>query len=116
MTNLLENAVKYSPDGGRIWVALRHDADQVQLTVRDEGIGLPDGASETIFRPFGRAANASEHNLPGMGLGLYICRSIIERHGGQITATSEGEERGTTLSIELPVQIPDAQALQYSPA
>jgi PAS domain S-box-containing protein len=116
MTNLLENAVKYSPDGGRIWVALRHDADHVQLTVRDEGIGLPEEATETIFRPFGRAANASEHNLPGMGLGLYICRSIIERHGGQITASSEGERRGTTLSVELPVRIPDAPTPAHLPA
>jgi PAS domain S-box-containing protein len=104
LTNLLDNAVKYSPDGSQIWVTLRRDTDRFLLTVRDKGIGLPDGAAETIFRPFGRAANASEHNLPGMGLGLYICRSIIERHGGRISASSEGEGQGTTLTVELPVQ------------
>ena len=110
LTNMLENAIKYSPDGGTVWVTLRRDADRVRLTVRDEGIGLPEGADETIFRPFGRAANASERNLPGMGLGLHICRSIVERHGGQITATSAGEGRGTTFTIELPVRMTVALA------
>ncbi|HZO26030.1 MAG TPA: ATP-binding protein, partial [Chloroflexota bacterium] len=59
-------------------------------------------AAESIFRPFGRAPNASARNLPGMGLGLYICQNIVERHGGQVTARSPGEGLGTTFEITLP--------------
>ena len=74
----------------------------VAVAVRDAGIGLPPGAEEAIFAPFGRAANAAASNLPGMGLGLYICRSIVERHGGWIRAASAGAGRGTTVTFWLP--------------
>lgn len=102
LTNLLENAVKYSPDGGTVRVTLSRAADEMLLSVQDHGIGLPDDAAESIFRPFGRAPNAARHNLPGMGLGLYICQNIVERHGGRIVAHSDGEGHGTTLEIALP--------------
>ena len=103
LMNLLDNAMKYSPDGGAITVTVRAEAGGVVTRVRDEGIGVPAGAAETIFAPFGRAANAVAGSLPGMGLGLYICHNIIERHGGWIRAESDGEERGTTFSFWLPV-------------
>ena len=100
LVNLLANAVKYSPDGGAIAVALRHEDAGALILVRDKGIGLPPGAAETIFTPFDRGANA--RGIPGMGLGLSICRSIVERHGGRIWAESGGEGCGTTLSVWLP--------------
>ena len=81
---------------------MQTEAGGVLTRVRDEGIGLPTGAAETIFAPFGRAANAVAGSLPGMGLGLYICHNIIERHGGWIRAESDGEGRGTTFSFWLP--------------
>ena len=84
LSNLLENAIKYSPDGGPVRVELGRTEDEIVLAIRDDGIGLPPDAAETIFQPFGRAPNAAEQNLPGMGLGLYICRNIVERHGGTI--------------------------------
>ena len=62
----------------------------------------PAGAAEAIFEPFGRAPNAAERHIPGMGLGLYICREIAELHGGRIWAESAGEDRGTTFAIWLP--------------
>jgi PAS domain S-box-containing protein len=102
LINLLDNAVKYSPAGGEVAVTARAGADGVAVAVRDEGIGLPPEALTTIFEPFGRAANAAASNLPGMGLGLYICRNIIERHGGHIRAESAGEGRGTTVTFWLP--------------
>lgn len=74
--------------------------------MRDEGIGLPADAAETIFRPFGRAPNASSRNLPGMGLGLYICRNIVERHGGTVAVASPGEGFGTTFELALPCPSP----------
>jgi signal transduction histidine kinase len=70
--------------------------------VADEGIGLPDDSGDEIFEPFGRAANAVDRALPGMGLGLYICRSIVERHGGRLWAESPGEDQGTTVRLTLP--------------
>ena len=105
LTNLLDNAVKYSPSGGDVRVSLRQDNGAAVLAVRDEGIGLPPGATDAIFQPFGRATNAARQNLPGMGLGLYICRDIVERHGGRIWAESGGEGRGTTMYVRLPREV-----------
>jgi signal transduction histidine kinase len=102
LTNLLDNAMKYSPDDGTVAVTVRAEGEGVVTEVRDNGIGLPPGAAETIFTPFGRAANAVVGSLPGMGLGLYICRNILERHGGWIRAESDGEGCGTAVSFWLP--------------
>ena len=99
LTNLVENAAKYSPDGGEIRVEPRQAGETLALTVEDEGIGLPPDAAEAIFTPFGRAYNAARQNLPGMGLGLYVCRSIVERHGGRIVARGPGEGRGTRVEL-----------------
>jgi PAS domain S-box-containing protein len=103
LINLFDNALKYSPHGGCIEVRLRPDDSGASIAVRDEGIGLPPGAEETIFEPFGRAANTSA--IPGMGLGLFICRNIIEQHGGRIWAESAGEGHGTTISLWLPGEV-----------
>ncbi len=72
------------------------------VVVEDSGIGLPPGAEESIFQPFGRAPNAAERQIPGMGLGLHIARGIVERHGGRIWAESAGEETGATFHLWLP--------------
>jgi signal transduction histidine kinase len=85
-------------------VAVDQDPDGVRVSVADEGIGLPAGALESIFDPFGRAANATESGIPGLGLGLHIVRSFVERHGGRIWAESAGEGRGTTVSFWLPCE------------
>jgi PAS domain S-box-containing protein len=110
LTNLLDNALKYSPAGGAVAVAVRAEGAGAAVAVRDGGIGLPSGAAEAIFAPFGRAANAAASRLPGMGLGLFICRSIVERHGGWIAAESAGEGRGTTVTFWLPTTGPSAAA------
>jgi signal transduction histidine kinase len=102
LTNLLENAAKYSPDGGAITLTVRPDGDGVAIAVRDEGIGLPPGAAERIFEAFGRATNALERSLPGLGLGLHICHDIVERHGGRMWAESPGEGQGTIVGFWLP--------------
>jgi signal transduction histidine kinase len=87
-------------------VTVRAEAAGIAVAVRDTGIGLPPGAEEAIFAPFGRATNAAASQLPGLGLGLYICRSIVERHGGWIRAASAGEGRGTTITFWLPTDGP----------
>lgn len=100
--NLIENALKYSPTGGTVQVRIEPEADGVLVRVIDDGIGLPSGAAETIFSPFERAANAAERGIPGLGLGLYIGRSFVERHGGRIWAESAGEDQGTMVAFWLP--------------
>jgi signal transduction histidine kinase len=102
LDNLLSNAVKYSPDGGEICVNVDQDGDGVRVTVSDHGIGLPAGQTESIFEPFGRASNAAAEQIPGLGLGLSICRELVEAHGGRVWATSAGEHQGTTLGLWLP--------------
>jgi signal transduction histidine kinase len=102
VTNLLSNAVKYSPAGGTVRLSLVGGEGGALVRVTDSGIGLPTGSLEAIFQPFGRATNATKRSLPGMGLGLYICRTLVERHGGRIWATSGGEDRGTTFGFWLP--------------
>jgi signal transduction histidine kinase len=102
LSNVLENAVKYTPGGGTIRIAVRIGESAARVTVTDRGIGLPLEALESIFEPFGRAANATRSNLPGLGLGLFICRNIVERHGGRIWAESRGEGHGTTMTVWLP--------------
>jgi signal transduction histidine kinase len=102
LINLIENALKYSPAGGTVRVTVEPDAGGVRVSVIDDGIGLPLGAAEDIFSPFERAANASERGIPGIGLGLYIGRSFVERHGGRIWAESAGEDQGTAVTFWLP--------------
>lgn len=100
--NLLDNAFKYAPAGGAVRVSLRCADGAAVLHVQDQGIGLPPGSEESIFQPFGRAPNAAAANIPGMGLGLYICRQIAEAHGGSLHAESPGPGQGTTFVLKLP--------------
>jgi signal transduction histidine kinase len=102
LDNLLSNAVKYTPVGGEICVHLEAADGGLVLTVTDTGIGLTPGAHDRIFEPFGRAANATRQGLPGMGLGLHICRQIAEAHGGRMWAESDGEGLGMSVGMWLP--------------
>jgi PAS domain S-box-containing protein len=116
LTNLLENAVKYSPEGADLRVRLQPKARGVLLEVQDHGIGLPKDAAERIFEPFSRAANAEQQQITGMGLGLYICRNIVEQHHGRIWARSNGEGTGTTMSVWLPELTPSSSSSSSSSA
>jgi signal transduction histidine kinase len=102
VSNLLDNAVKYSPDGAEVRVRLDRQGEGALLEVQDAGIGLAPETLESIFTPFGRAPNAAAANIPGLGLGLYLARRIAEQHGGKLWAESEGEGRGTLMSLWLP--------------
>ena len=100
--NLLRNAIKYSPGGGRVDVRVRAAHDRVNVAVRDRGIGLRPEEAEHVFEQFYRAAAA--RRLEGSGLGLYICQAIIAAHGGHICATSPGPGKGTTFSFDMPLK------------
>lgn len=83
-------------------VARHRRPDAVIVSVHDDGIGIPPAELPEIFEPFKRAANATKRQLPGLGLGLHICRQIVERHGGRIWAESGGDHSGTTFYVSLP--------------
>ncbi|RKH15907.1 PAS domain S-box protein [Corallococcus sp. CA047B] len=99
--NLLENALKYSPDGGTIRVRLTVNEDVTVLSVNDPGIGIPEDQQQQLFDRYFRARNASTRSYGGLGLGLYISRDIVERHGGRIWVESESG-RGSTFFVALP--------------
>jgi len=107
-TNLVDNAHKYSPNGGMVALRIERHDDGVLASVHDDGIGIPPSELVEIFEPFKRAANATKRQLPGLGLGLHICRQIVERHGGRIWAESGGAHPGTTFYVRLPTTAPAA--------
>jgi len=99
--NLLENAVKYSPDGSEIFVDVQEHGEQIVTSVCDRGIGIPNDELSQVFERFHRGRQVSSTNYGGLGLGLYIARQIVERHGGAIWVESK-EGSGTTFSFSLP--------------
>jgi signal transduction histidine kinase len=86
--NLVENAVKYSPNGGRVTVEVAQKDGEARLTVSDEGVGIPADELGLIFERFQRGSRANDRRFAGMGVGLYLCKSIVEEHGGRIWAES----------------------------
>lgn len=103
VANLLENAIKYSPVNPAIVVdLLTPDMDTVVLRVHDNGIGIARSELKRIFKRFYRVASRRMEGVKGTGLGLFIVRSIVRRHGGEIFAESEGEGRGSTFTVRLP--------------
>jgi signal transduction histidine kinase len=110
MYNLLSNAVKFTPDGGEVRVSagvVGGDQENLgersmEISVADSGIGIQKGNLERIFEPFEQVDNAMSRKYQGTGLGLSLCRSLVELHGGRIWAESEGEGKGSTFRFILP--------------
>ncbi len=102
LSNLLDNAVKYSPDGGRIDVIVAQEADSLRFTVRDEGLGIPPGEQDRIFEKFYRLDAGMSRGVGGSGLGLYICRELVRGMNGRIWVASE-PGAGSSFSFELPL-------------
>jgi signal transduction histidine kinase len=101
--NLVSNAIKFTPEGGEVRVSVTPVNGVVRLEVADTGIGIASGEQERLFERFFRASTASEHQIPGTGLGLYITRAIVEAHGGSIAVRSDPGE-GTSFCVELPAR------------
>jgi PAS domain S-box-containing protein len=109
--NLLENAVKYSPDGSDITVTVEDKGDSFVTAVCDRGIGIPVDELAQVFERFHRGRHVSSTNYGGLGLGLYITKQIIERHGGTIWVDSK-EGQGTTFYFSLPAEDPKVAEVQ----
>jgi signal transduction histidine kinase len=105
LTNLVSNALKYSPEGGEVRVGVRRDDGEAALTVSDQGIGIPPAERATLFEPFARGA-AARRIAEGTGLGLSIAATIVARHGGTIACESEVGV-GSTFTVRLPLTPPD---------
>ncbi|HEP6429365.1 response regulator [Burkholderia cenocepacia] len=101
--NLLDNASKFSPHGGRIDVGARIEGPSVAISVVDRGVGIAPGALETIFDLFEQEDAPGRSPSGGFGLGLAICRSFVELHGGRIVAESDGPGHGATFTVWLPI-------------
>ncbi|NTX06565.1 PAS domain S-box protein [Myxococcus sp. CA040A] len=102
ISNLVENAFKYSPDGGVIQVTLETHGELALLSVKDPGIGIPEDQQRMLFERYFRARNVSSRSYGGLGLGLYISRDIVERHGGRIWVESQVGQ-GSTFHVALPL-------------
>lgn len=101
--NLVNNAIKYTPDGGQISVIAQHYEKQVLLEVEDNGLGIPPAAMPFVFDKFFRVKDADRSEIEGTGLGLAICKSIIEKYGGRIWVQSQ-HHQGSTFAFTLPVE------------
>jgi signal transduction histidine kinase len=101
ITNLVENAIKYSPDGGPITVRVR-GGDVITVSVADRGVGVTSEQAEHLFERFYRVDGSLARATKGVGLGLFICRSLVEAHGGRIWVESQ-PGAGSTFSFTLPV-------------
>jgi PAS domain S-box-containing protein len=103
LVNLVDNAVKYSPDGGRVALRVSSQEGMCRIEVADEGLGIPDSERERIFEKFYRLDPQQTQGVGGSGLGLYICRELVERMDGRLTVDSE-VGKGSRFAVELPAR------------
>src|SRR5262249_7812392 len=107
LANLVSNAIKFTPSGGRVEVALDSGRDSVVLEVSDTGVGIPDDERAQLFERFFRSQAALARRVPGTGLGLYISKAIVDAHEGQIAIRSM-VGKGTVVLVALPAGTPVA--------
>ena len=102
LTNLLNNAAKYTPAGGRIWLSAERTRDEVVITVRDTGAGIPSTMLSKVFDLFTQVDRTYDRAHGGLGIGLTLARRLVEMHRGRIQARSEGPDRGSSFVVTLP--------------
>jgi len=100
--NLLDNAIKYTEDGGRVWLRARAEADEVVIVVEDSGVGIDPALLPQVFDLFIQADRSLERKQGGLGLGLTLVRRLVEMHGGRVEAASAGPGFGSAFTIRLP--------------
>src|ERR1700723_2328896 len=103
--NLLTNAIKFTPKGGQVQVLLQRVNSHLELSVSDTGVGIPANYLPPVFDRFSQKNSSTTRAFGGLGLGLAICKQLVELHGGSIRAASLGEGRGATFSVQLPLSI-----------
>jgi two-component system phosphate regulon sensor histidine kinase PhoR len=103
LVNLVDNAVKYSPGGGHVELRVRNGDGSCVIDVVDQGLGIPPAERERIFEKFYRLDPQQTHGVGGSGLGLYICRELVERMDGRLSVESE-PGKGSRFTLELPAR------------
>lgn len=103
LSNLLNNAAKYTKEGGRIWFIAERQENEVVVTVKDTGIGIPAEMLERIFELFAQIDRPMERGYTGLGIGLTLVKSLVEMHGGRIDVRSEGPDQGSQFCVRLPL-------------
>ena len=109
ITNLLDNAIKFSPDGGQIRVSARAGDERIVIAMSDDGIGIPPDKLARVFERFYQVDSRLKRSRGGMGIGLALCHKIVEAHHGQIWAESAGEGHGSTFCLALPAVAAQAE-------
>jgi signal transduction histidine kinase/ActR/RegA family two-component response regulator len=117
VSNLLNNAAKYTPHGGRIALSTRREGDRVVISVADTGIGIAREALPEVFEMFTQVGRTRDRSQGGLGIGLALVRRLVDLHGGRVTAVSPGPGEGSTFTVRLPLaEEPQTQALAPAPA
>ena len=121
VSNLLNNAAKYTPAGGSIKLCARQEGEMGVIQVRDNGIGIPAQHLEHVFEMFSQVNRSTEGSRGGLGIGLALVRSLVELHGGTVSAKSEGAGKGSTFTVKLPLAagqsrgVPSERAAPHRP-
>jgi signal transduction histidine kinase/CheY-like chemotaxis protein len=110
--NLLNNAAKYTDDGGHIHVSARRNDNEIEVVIQDDGVGIESGMIEHVFDIFAQVRDSSARSQGGLGIGLTLARSLVALHGGRVTAHSEGRGKGSRFVVYLPLAPPHSSALQ----
>jgi signal transduction histidine kinase/ActR/RegA family two-component response regulator len=110
LDNLLNNAAKYTPEGGRIWLTAGREGREAAVRVRDTGIGIPANMLANVFDLFTQVDRTLDHSQGGLGIGLTLVRRLVELHGGSVQATSGGANQGSEFVIRLPLLLETERA------
>lgn len=113
--NLLSNAVKFTPEGGNVWLAASATGKEICVTIRDDGVGISPDFLPHMFNRFSQEDTSSTRDHSGLGLGLFLVRHLIELHGGQVRADSDGEGKGTIFSVYFPQRAQGEKYLTVRP-
>ncbi|MBW4605607.1 MAG: response regulator [Calothrix sp. FI2-JRJ7] len=114
ISNLVNNAIKFTPQGGHIFVELQQINSSIQFTVKDTGVGIGADFLPHVFEPFRQADNTKARTHNGLGLGLAIVRNLVEMHNGAVKVMSEGIGKGATFTVELPIYSISSQEINES--
>jgi CheY-like chemotaxis protein len=116
LTNLLTNAIKFTPEGGRVSVSAGSDRSHAVVTVRDTGVGMPPALVPRVFDLFVQGDRSLDRSRSGLGIGLALVRQIVAMHGGTVTAESAGPDRGSTFTMRLPLAPQEVRPEEEPPA